>query len=50
MTGPDADDAINTESVNDGEEVAPEQPGATPPGRRPHQVPAPRHPAPVRHR
>ena len=27
-TGPDADDAINTESVNDGSEVAPEQSGA----------------------
>ena len=31
-TGPDADDAINTESVNDGSEVAPEQSGATPAG------------------
>ncbi len=30
--GPDADDAINTESVNDGEEVAPESSGATPAG------------------
>ena len=29
---PDADDAINTESVNDGEEVAPEHAGATPAG------------------
>ena len=29
---PDVDDAINTESVNDGEEVAPEHTGATPPG------------------
>ena len=29
---PDADDAINTESVNDGEEVAPEHSGATPAG------------------
>ena len=29
-TAPDADDAINTESVNDGSEVAPEQSGATP--------------------
>jgi molecular chaperone GrpE len=29
---PDADDAINTESVNDGAEVAPEQSGATPAG------------------
>ena len=32
VTGPDADDAINTESVNDTGEVAPEQPGATPAG------------------
>ncbi|HWO50748.1 MAG TPA: nucleotide exchange factor GrpE [Ornithinibacter sp.] len=31
-TGPDADDAINTESVNDGSEVAPEHSGATPAG------------------
>ena len=31
-TGPDADDAINTESVNDGSEVAPEHYGATPAG------------------
>ena len=30
--GPDADDAINTESVNDPEEVAPEHSGATPAG------------------
>ena len=29
---PDPDDAINTESVNDGAEVAPEQSGATPAG------------------
>ena len=29
-----ADDAINTESVNDGEEVAPEHAGATPAGAR----------------
>ena len=31
-TAPDADDAINTESVNDPEEVAPEQSGAAPAG------------------
>ena len=31
-TAPDADDAINTESVNDGSEVAPEHSGATPAG------------------
>ncbi len=31
-TSPDTDDAINTESVNDGSEVAPEQSGATPAG------------------
>jgi molecular chaperone GrpE len=31
-TSPDADDAINTESVNDGSEVAPEHSGATPAG------------------
>jgi molecular chaperone GrpE len=31
-TTPDTDDAINTESVNDGSEVAPEQSGATPAG------------------
>ncbi|MFL6165334.1 MAG: nucleotide exchange factor GrpE [Ornithinibacter sp.] len=31
-TTPDTDDAINTESVNDGEEVAPDQPGAAPAG------------------
>jgi len=30
--GPDAEDAINTESVNDGAEVAPQQFGATPAG------------------
>ena len=34
-TAPDADDAINTESVNDGSEVAPEQSGATPAGAAP---------------
>jgi molecular chaperone GrpE len=34
-TGPDADDAINTESVNDGEEAAPAQAGATPAGAPP---------------
>ena len=32
VTGPDTDDAINTESVNDGSEVAPEHSGATPAG------------------
>jgi molecular chaperone GrpE len=32
VTGADADDAINTESVNDTAEVAPEQSGATPAG------------------
>ncbi len=31
-TSSDTDDAINTESVNDGSEVAPEQSGATPAG------------------
>ena len=31
-TPPDTDDAINTESVNDGSEVAPEHSGATPAG------------------
>jgi molecular chaperone GrpE len=31
-TTPETDDAINTESVNDGSEVAPEQSGATPAG------------------
>ena len=31
-TTPDTDDAINTESVNDGSEVAPEHSGATPAG------------------
>jgi molecular chaperone GrpE len=35
VVGPDADDAINTESVNDGEEVAPEQSGATRAGAAP---------------
>ncbi len=34
-TAPDTDDAINTESVNDGSEVAPEQSGATPAGAAP---------------
>jgi molecular chaperone GrpE len=34
-TAPDADDAINTESVNDGSEVAPEHSGATPAGAAP---------------
>ena len=32
VTGADADDAINTESVNDTAEVAPEQSGAAPAG------------------
>ncbi|HYN66033.1 MAG TPA: nucleotide exchange factor GrpE [Ornithinibacter sp.] len=32
IAGTDTDDAINTESVNDGDEVAPEHSGATPAG------------------
>ena len=52
--GPDAtaDDAINTESVNDGEEVAPAHAGAAPAGRPEggHAAPARTAPAAARHR